>query len=268
MSAAKPSRIQAAFYPKVWGSTRLSPWFPSGAPPSGDPTGEVWFPAGHLLIKFLFTEQNLSVQVHPSDDYARIHENSLGKTEMWHILRADPGASIAVGLKEPLTAAELIPAAQSGEIMDLLNWIEVSPGETYFIPAGTIHAIGAGLALCEIQQNSDVTYRLYDYGRARELHLRQAAEVSVCAPHPGKAVPRDLGNGLQLLVDSPYFKTFGATVTGPVELAGRFLITLEGTGKLDGQMVQPGQVWEAGESKQWKLEPDGTSGSMRILITG
>ena len=134
-----------------------------------------------LLVKLLFTSDNLSVQVHPGDAYAREHHNSRGKTEMWHILRAEPEAKIALGLRERVTPERLREAAQSGEIMELLNWVPARPGDTFFVPAGTIHAIGGGLALCEMQQHSDITYRLYDYGRPRELHL----EHGDCGVAPG-----------------------------------------------------------------------------------
>src|ERR1700692_4677210 len=165
-----PVRLTRRFVPKVWGSTRLEPWFPDSA----EKIGEVWFegpPKPPLLIKFLFTTEPLSVQVHPE-----------GKTEMWHILAADPGAKIAAGSREKITEQRLRESALSGEIENLLEWFEARPGDTFFIPAGTVHAIGAGLALCEIQQWSDITYRLYDYGRPRELHLPQALTVSTRGP--------------------------------------------------------------------------------------
>ena len=175
-----PLRLTPSFREKIWGSTRLEPWFPN----SERKIGEVWFEGvDHLplLIKFLFTSEKLSVQVHPDDDYARVHHDSRGKTEMWHILAAEPGARIAAGFREPITTDQLTAAALSGEIEDLLAWFEAMPGDTFFIPAGTVHAIGAGLVLCEIQQHSDVTYRLYDYGRPRELHLDQRS--SRLRPH-------------------------------------------------------------------------------------
>ena len=116
--------------------------------------------------------------MHPDDEFAARTKNSRGKTEMWHILRADPGAQIALGFRRPITPERLRGASISGEIEQLLHWVDVQPGQTFFTPAGTVHAIGAGIALCEIQQHSDVTYRLYDYGRPRELHLDKAADVS------------------------------------------------------------------------------------------
>jgi mannose-6-phosphate isomerase len=170
----KPQRLTPRFLEKVWGSTRLEPWFPN----SQKKIGEVWFEGVAdlpLLIKFLFTSENLSVQVHPE-----------GKTEMWHILAAEPGAKIAAGFREPVTAEQAKAAALSGEIEEMLEWFDAAPGDTFFIPAGTVHAIGAGLSLCEIQQWSDVTYRLYDYGRPRELHLDQGLAVSDLSSHAAR----------------------------------------------------------------------------------
>src|SRR5262249_11355687 len=135
-----------------------------------------------------------------------------GKTEMWHILRAEEGARIALGFKEPLTRERLREAALSGEIEQSLQWFRVRAGETYFTPARTVHAIGAGIALCEIQQNSDVTYRLYDYGRPRELHLEQAVEVADLGPHRGPSTPVPITEDRQLLVHCDYFITEALTV--------------------------------------------------------
>ena len=138
----RPRRLAPRFLEKIWGSTRLEPWFQSG----GEKIGEVWFetPDIPLLVKFLFTTDKLSVQVHPGDDYARLHHDSRGKTEMWHVLAAGPGAKIAAGFREPITPEQFKSAAASGEIEDLLQWYEARPGDTFFIPAGTVHAIGGG----------------------------------------------------------------------------------------------------------------------------
>jgi mannose-6-phosphate isomerase len=241
---------------KVWGSTQLEPWFPN----SQQRIGEIWFSASDelpLLVKFLFTLDNLSVQVHPDDDYARAHENSRGKTEMWHILRADPGARIALGFKCGVTPEELREAALSGAIVDLLQWIPAEAGQTFFTPAGTVHAIGGGLALCEIQEHSDVTYRLYDWGRIppRTLHLEQSLAVSHRQPHPGMSVPRQIGPGRQRLVVCDHFTTelweFAAKQRHTPNRAGTELfIVLEGSGHFDGEPFAAGQVWRAhaGES--------------------
>jgi mannose-6-phosphate isomerase len=137
-----------------------------------------------VLVKFIDAQDKLSVQVHPSDEYALKHENSLGKTEMWYIVDADEGAGIYLGFKESTTKEEFANAISNGTLCSLLNFINVKPGECYFIPAGTIHAIGSGCIICEIQQNSNVTYRVFDYkrkdkdGNERELHIDNALAVT------------------------------------------------------------------------------------------
>lgn len=228
---------------KVWGSPDTEPWFPR-APGK---TGEVWFPAREeprLLIKFLFTTGKLSVQVHPPDTPA-----GPGKTEMWHVLRADAGAAVALGFRRPLSRDELRAAALSGAIEGLLRWYPAQPGDTFFVPAGTVHAIGPGLALCEIQQYTDVTYRLYDYGRPRELHLEQALAVADLGGHPGACPPVELGGGRRLLAECPYFRTESIELTAELPCAGgphaEFLICLEGAGSIDGEAFAPGHVWLA-----------------------
>jgi mannose-6-phosphate isomerase len=149
---------------------------------------QFYFP---LLAKLLFTSDVLSVQVHPDDEYALAREDGPGKTEMWHVVAAQPGAAVALGLTATMSAVELCRAARNGDIERQLRWIPVRKGETLFIPPGTLHTIGPGLVLCEIQQNSDLTYRLYDFlrvdaeGEPRPLHIEQAAAVTRQAPHPG-----------------------------------------------------------------------------------
>ncbi len=217
----------------------------------------MWFAASDaapLLVKFLFTTGDLSVQVHPGDNYARVHEaGSPGKTEMWHVLRADEGAKIAIGLRRPETKERVRAAALNGEIVDMLRWIEARPGDTLFIPAGTIHAIGGGLALCEVQQVSDVTYRLYDYGRDRELHLDKSLDVAVLGPCEARVLPGDLGGGRELLAECDYFRTERLAIRGSASLQPRarnyLCIALAGEGRLDGEPFRPGDGWEiaAGE---------------------
>src|SRR3984885_6615466 len=182
-------RLNPRFLEKVWGSERLEPWFPS----TGTKIGEAWFEGSGdlpLLVKFLFTSGKLSVQVHPDYDYAAHHHNSRGKTEMWHVLAAEPGARIVAGFRETVSLERLQAAALSGDIEDLLEEHPAARGDTFFLPAGTVHTIGAGLVLCEIQQHSDITYRLYDYGRPRELHLDHALAVTKCEPHPVRQAPQ------------------------------------------------------------------------------
>ena len=140
------------------------------------------FPEFPILIKLIDAEANLSVQVHPSDEYAKKYEHDLGKTEMWHIISAEPGAGLYVGFRRQTSREEVQNALSNNSLMDLLNFIEVQPGDTFFIPAGTVHAIGKGITLIEIQESSNLTYRLYDYGRLvngkpRPLMIEKALDV-------------------------------------------------------------------------------------------
>jgi mannose-6-phosphate isomerase len=246
----QPVRLPTRFLEKVWGATDLAPWYSTPA----KKIGEVWFQADlPLLVKFVFTSEALSVQVHPNDDFAAAHENSRGKTEMWYVLRSDPGAQLAIGFRESISKERLREAALSGEIEKLLNWIEVQAGDAFFIPAGTVHAIGGGLALCEVQQHSDITYRLYDYGRPRELHLDKAVQVSFTEASSPKSV--------MLPIDCPYFHTELARSASSLLYKpepGRFhvLIFVSGMGTIGGQPFTQGEAWlvPAGGSP-FEIEP-------------
>jgi mannose-6-phosphate isomerase len=245
----------------VWGTASLDPWFPEARVKGGPfPIGEVWFEqAGSpLLVKFLFAAENLSVQVHPDDAYARIHHNCAGKTEMWHVLAAEPGAKIAAGFRKEITSEQARAAALDGSIMDLLEWFDARPGDTFFIPAGTVHAIGGGLTICEIQQNSDVVYRFYDHGRGRELHLDRALAVSHLGPHAARSESR---------VACKHFVTELIEVAGAKTLAPSpelpLLIVIEGAGQINGQAVRAGEVLHLTVSS----EPLEITGNLRLLST-
>ena len=191
--------------PRPWGVDQLPAPFVS---PPGERIGEVWFtpPAAlnQLLVKYIFTSEKLSVQVHPSD--AQAPAGSRGKEECWLILAAEPGASLAIGFDAPITPEALRAAALDGSVEQLLTWLPVEAGDFFYIPAGTVHAIGPGLSLIEIQQNSDITYRLYDYGRPRELHLDAGVEVALGQPHD-PALRRHLADtGAVQLVAGPHFR--------------------------------------------------------------
>jgi mannose-6-phosphate isomerase len=216
-------RLEPEFVPRPWGSET---WFRTGA-------------NSPLLIKFLETFDKLSVQVHPDDAYAREHENSNGKTEMWHITAARPGARVGVGLRERNTREGLRRGIESGDIEAQMNWLDVKAGDTIHVEAGNIHAIGAGVTLCEIQQNSDVTYRMYDYGRRRELHLDKALDVCSLEPYDGRRA---------LPVRCACFHTEQLLWTEPLryrapELPEHFLIVLEGSGTIGSEGFEAGQVW-------------------------
>jgi mannose-6-phosphate isomerase len=188
---------------KVWGRDALPA--PFAAPP-GQRIGEIWFepPAelAQVLVKYLFTSEKLSVQVHPSDATALPGE--AGKEECWLVLDAEPDAQLAIGFAREVTREEIAAAARDGSIETLLAWHPARPGDLFYLPAGTVHAIGPGLALVEVQQASDTTFRLYDYGRPRELHLERALAVAERGPYAASH-RRHIAAG-SVLVDGPHFR--------------------------------------------------------------
>ncbi|MEA2941911.1 MAG: mannose-6-phosphate isomerase [Bradyrhizobium sp.] len=195
---------------KPWGVADLEPW--SRIDGSGDAVGELWFQRVDqdatiptLLLKLLFTSEPLSIQVHPDDAFAHSIGLPNGKTEAWYILAALPDARIAVGLKRDLTPQELRAAIKDGSIAGLTQWRPAVKGDIIFVPAGTIHAIGAGIVLAEIQQRSDATFRLYDYGRRRELHEDHAVAVSDAGPVEVQSSPRRLTAERTALIANPHF---------------------------------------------------------------
>lgn len=186
---------------KPWGRADLPAPFSN---PDAAMVGEIWFEAPPeqdlpLLIKYIFTSARLSVQVHPNDAQAQARGERHGKTECWYVVAAEPGATLGIGTRAPLDAAALRAAALSGDIEALMDWKTVAAGDFFVIPAGTVHAIGAGITLVEVQQNIDLTYRLYDYGRPRPLHLDDGVAVAVAAPYPPHLHRRDPGVTAQLL---------------------------------------------------------------------
>src|SRR6266404_9012806 len=195
---------------KPWGVSDLRPW--SSIDGTGDAVGELWFeradknaPIPALLLKLLFTSEPLSIQVHPDDTFARAMGMPNGKSEAWYILSAEPGAQIGVGLKHRITPQELRTSIRNGSIVDLVDWRTVAQGDAIFIPAGTIHAIGAGIVLAEIQQHSDATFRLFDYGSARELHEDNGVAVANAWPHQTPCNATRLSAARTLLVASRHF---------------------------------------------------------------
>ena len=254
---------------KVWGSSATQPWM---ANPEGRKIGEIWFSASEVmpvLVKFLFTSDRLSVQVHPDDVYARAHGHERGKTEMWRILRAEPGATIALGLRENATGEQVRAAALNGGIVEMLRWIPAQAGDTFFVPAGTIHAIGGGLTICEIQQLSDVTYRLFDYQREpnRPLHLKESLEVARLAPADGRRRAVALAAGRELLAECAHFRTELLSVDGSIQCettrAPAIYVAIRGAGTIAGEPFRAGEAW---------LVPGGTaafeiaSGSAEFVI--
>jgi mannose-6-phosphate isomerase len=249
-------KLEPSFRERPWGTENLEPWFSN---PTGKRIGEVWFEAFEipLLVKFLFANENLSVQVHPDDAYAQIHHGSPGKTEMWHVLAAQNGARIAAGFLEPVTADRFRAAAGDGTIIDLIEWFGAKAGDTFFIPAGTVHAIGAGLTICEIQQPSDITYRIFDYERGRELHLEHALAVTRLVPHAARSANK---------VDCKYFVTEPLDVSSAATLqpvpGHALLIAIEGDGEINGQPIRAGEVWHIKAQNALKI-----TGNLRLLRT-
>ena len=194
---------------KPWGRTDLAPW--SRPDQHNRAIGEIWFgrDAGEqssaLLLKLIFTRAPLSIQVHPGDAAAKSAGLANGKTEAWYVLAADYEARVALGLKKKIDLRDLRAAAVDGTIKDLVAWRDVEAGEAVLVPAGTIHAIGGGLVIAEVQQRSDTTYRLFDHGRQRELHIEDALTVADPGPPPRQAPPVVLGPTRTLMAQSPYF---------------------------------------------------------------
>jgi mannose-6-phosphate isomerase len=262
-----PIRLTTSLREKVWGKTCLTPWFPD----SGKPIGECWYLIDRdlpLLVKLLFTAERLSVQVHPDDG----EDGPRGKSEMWHILDAEPGAAIALGFREPITREHLRESTRTREIESLLNWIPVHAGETYFTPAHTVHAIGAGIVLCEIQQNSDVTYRLWDYGRPRELHVEQAVAIADLRVHPGAVRPLVVGPGREELVRSRHFVTELVRMEAGQEIrtepqACQLWICIEGRALIGDSTCGQGEVWLLPESsEQPAIRSQGESSFLRTWV--
>lgn len=234
-----PLRLKSELVERVWGGHQLS------GDPGGPPVGEAWVIAEHntvsggphggqaltdlsaryprellgaratgdrfpLLIKLLDCADWLSVQVHPNDAQALALEGPghLGKTEAWHILHAEPGARIIAGLRPGTDEDDLRSAIQAGHVMDYAQYADVQAGDTFMIPAGTVHALGPGILLYEVQQTSDLTYRIYDWDRpasaGRTLHLAQSAAVSV--DRVAQAEPEPAGGPAQTLTRCPYFQ--------------------------------------------------------------
>ena len=194
---------------KPWGVMDLRPWSESQ---DAVPVGEIRYERPDrasadpsLLLKLLFTSERLSIQVHPDDASAHAIGLPNGKTEAWYVLSAAPDAKVGLGLTRRLTPQQLREAVADGTILDLVRWRSAAAGDTISVPAGTIHAIGAGLVVAEIQQNSDATFRLFDYGRARDLHVESAIAVANAGPADLAVEPRRLTGERTLLVSGPYF---------------------------------------------------------------
>src|SRR5580692_2844206 len=241
-----PFRVEPRFTARVWGFRDLRPWYDRVT--EGEPIGEVWLTGddcqvatgphagkrlaalfsevgdallGHgapstespLLIKTIFAREKLSVQVHPDDAMARKYGEPRGKTECWYALAAEPGAEVAVGVKPGTTLAEIQEGISAGTLESRLNMVPVATGDLIYVDAGTVHSIWPGSILLETQQYSDVTYRMYDYGRPRELHIEKSLEATKLATRAGKIAPLQLADRT-LLIDVEYFRIERIPVKG------------------------------------------------------
>lgn len=241
-------KLEPKFVEKPWGRTGLAE---APAALRGRRIGEIWFeaPAGSgealpLLVKHIVTDERLSVQVHPDDDQARARGLPGGKSECWYVLDAAPGATLALGLIEPLPAETLRAAALDGSIERLLGWQEVSAGDFFYVPAGTIHAIGPGVSLIEVQQPADITYRLFDYGRPRPLHLEDALAVASRTVYPSELIKRAAPDRGTLFVSGPEFALVAAAGrrgSGALSDRPRFAFLLAGAAEAGGERASPGE---------------------------
>src|SRR5581483_8157711 len=256
MSELYPLLMSAVFDPRPWGTTDLSPIYPNHR--VDEKIGESWLTGEHctvangplrgrslgalrtefgqqlvgevpnpkrfpLLLKFLFPNDKLSVQVHPDDETARGVGLPCGKTECWYVAHAKPGAQIALGLKPGVTRHDLEQAIQENRAEEVLNWVNIFPGEMIYVAGGTVHTLGPGSVLVETQQQSDTTYRLYDYGRPRELHLKEGLAAvkekvgSGKVIRPAPVTMNGCGNRHAPLIASPCFVVDMFELKGPHE---------------------------------------------------
>ena len=277
-SELAPFLIEPLFVSRVWGYHDLRPWYDQVA--GGEPIGEVWLTgdqcvagsgphagqklgdifasnsnamlgagspsAGQspLLVKVIFAREKLSVQVHPDDTLAQKYGEPRGKTECWYALSAEPGAQVATGLKAGVTVDEVRAGIERGTLEQSLNVLAVKRDDMVFVDAGTVHAIWPGSILLETQQNSDTTYRMYDYGRPRELHVEKSLEAMRFETRAGLVSPQVVGDRT-ILIDVEYFRVerlgvkgrrASATFPGPGEGPGglAYLFAAEGSARLSG----------------------------------
>jgi mannose-6-phosphate isomerase len=248
------NRLTTLRVEKPWGRHELWPGF-GNVPEGGAPVGEVWFDAGpgadpELLVKYLFTSERLSIQVHPNDVAAQAAGHRRGKDEAWLVLAAEPGATIALGTREVTSREALAAGALDGAIVDMMAWRPVKAGDVIYSAAGAVHAIGAGITLIEVQQNVDLTYRLYDYGRPRELHLKEGIAVSDPVPYVAPPIIGDIGNGRAILCEGGKFVLERWSWSGvrhvslPKDIPA-WLVPVSGSGSIDGVTFEAGECWMA-----------------------
>jgi len=308
MSDLYPLLMRTFFDPRPWGARDLAPIYDFHVHPGEESIGEAWLTwdncevangplAGTklgdlckrfgrelvgatareaerypLLIKFLFPHDKLSVQVHPDDETARRHGEPCGKTECWYVVDARENAQVALGLKGGTTREAFEQSIHANRAEELLNWIGLSAGDMIYVDAGTVHTLGAGAIILETQQNSDTTYRLYDYGRPRELHIRDGMEAMKERTAAGKIRPSQIQPGHELLIETDCFTVERFVLSEPKRFAseaGRHaqnLVAVDGCGVVEAAGCEP-VMFQRGEAvvipasvgvfrvrPQWQLE--------------
>jgi mannose-6-phosphate isomerase len=275
-----PFRIEPLYDPRIWGYRDLRPWYDHVA--EGDSIGEVWLTGDQclvatgphagkklgdlfheapvqllgpgapttdspLLIKVLFAREKLSVQVHPDDKMAQKYGDPRGKTECWYALAAGPEAKVALGLRPGVTLDQVRAGIHDGTLEESLNIVQVVAGDLIFVDAGTVHAIWPGAILLETQQNCDLTYRMYDYGRPRVLHIEKSLEATKLVTRAGKIAPTVLGDRT-VLIDVEYFrverlvvdgKRSSETLASGTDTGLCYLFAADGAGRLVGSDFEP-----------------------------
>lgn len=318
METLPPFRLAPYFRTRPWGFQDLAPWY--NYKTDGDPIGEVWLTgemcvadtgplaglnladitkqhrgtllgAGRpskdfpLLVKLLFPKEKLSVQVHPDDALAQHYGEPRGKTECWYALDAKPGAKVALGLKPGATVDQAKAAVQDQTLESLLTMVPVAKGDMIFVDAGTVHAIGPGVVILETQQTSDLTYRLYDYGSARELHLEKSFAAMHLQTRAGKVPPRTV-DGHSVLIDERYFRverwpirmSTAPSLVAPIQTV-QMLFVAEGRIRISGSSFA-GETFEPffvernqlavipASTARWTLSTEGPAEIIRILPAG
>lgn len=281
-SSLAPFRIEPHFDVRPWGFRDLRPWFDRVAADEKSLLGEAWLTgdmclaatgplagkrldsiflshaqqmhgagaqeaASPLLVKMLFAADKLSVQVHPDDAMARRYGAERGKTECWYALAAEPGAKLAVGLKPGVTLGEVEAQIHAGTLEQSLHAEPIAAGEMIFVDAGTVHAIWPGAIILETQQNCDLTYRMFDYGRPRELHVAKSLEATKLRTRAGKVAPVALADRT-VLIDEAYFRVerlapaggyASAVLAGGQQPGLSYLFAAEGRGRIVGEGFEP-----------------------------